>query len=352
MILGVASADRVPPDRSTDGKAYWGGSGWIRVGQYLFFMPHKVVVGYLTWKRTNFIITDSDGVEHVPDVILMQRLMHDGLSTHIKMAQEVGQKIINDVDDWYWGLSTRNAAWKLSHPKHNTKENTNHYRSILAASDLVTVSTPYLMDRLSAFVKSPMVLIENTVDISRFNRKRHEDITPTLGWAGSTAHRSGDLETVASVVRQMYNNGHYKLMHIGHNENNQSFANAVGLPEDAVTTVGLQPAEVYPSSLVMDVGIVPLSNVPFNQAKSDIKGLEYAAAGIPFVAQNLDAYVSLNKRYGIGRVAKHPTDWIKHLKALTSYEARRDEGHKNWEQVQQRDVSIGARHWIDILSTI
>jgi hypothetical protein len=353
MILGIASADRIPSSKSADGKAYWGGSGWIRIGQYLFFMPYKVVVGFPTWKNSCFIITDDDGNDHVPDVLILQRLMHDGLARHIKMARANGQKIINDLDDWYWGLSTRNAAWKLSHPKYNIKENINHYRGILSNSDIVTVSTPYLADRVSSFVKAPIVLIENTVDISRFTKKTHEDVAvPVLGWAGSTAHRSGDLETVASVLKQVQRNGQYSLMHVGHADVHDSFAKTIGVEEESVHKVGLLPADLYPSALTMDVGIVPLSNVPFNQAKSYIKGLEYAAAGIPFVAQNLDSYISLNKTYGIGRVAKHPSDWLKHLKALQNYSVRRDESLQNWERVQQRDVSVGARRWIDILSNI
>ena len=32
------------------------------------------------------------------------------------------------------------------------------------------------------------------------------------------------------------------------------------------------------------VGMVPLALTPFNQAKSYIKGLEFAARGVPFVA--------------------------------------------------------------------
>ena len=34
----------------------------------------------------------------------------------------------------------------------------------------------------------------------------------------------------------------------------------------------------------IDIGIAPLSDVPFHHAKSAIKGLEYPAAGVPFIA--------------------------------------------------------------------
>lgn len=353
MILGIASADRMPPNRSPDGVAHWGGSGWIRLGQYVHHLPYKVVVGSLTWKRTNFTITDDTGAEHIPDVLILQRLMHDGLSTHIKMARSIGQYIINDMDDWYWGLSTKNAAWLLSHPKQNPRENTQHYRSIISHSDLVTVSTPYLMDRLSSFVHAPMLLMENTVDTSRFSVRKHEYTdTPMLGWAGSTAHRSGDIETVASVLHNLYTDNQYSLMHVGHADQHPSFASIVKVPDSGVMKINLLPADKYPSALTMDVGIVPLNNVPFNQAKSDIKGLEYAAAGVPFVAQKIDSYISLNKRFGIGRIAKHPTDWIKHLRTLRDYRVRQEESLANREKVMQRDISVGVAQWVDLLNNI
>jgi hypothetical protein len=38
------------------------------------------------------------------------------------------------------------------------------------------------------------------------------------------------------------------------------------------------------------VGLVPLTRGPFNEAKSYLKGLEYAAAGIPFIATPTEEY--------------------------------------------------------------
>jgi len=101
----------------------------------------------------------------------------------------------------------------------------------------------------------------------------------------------------------------------------------------------------------MDVGIVPLRVTPFNQAKSYIKGLEYAAAGVPFVAQKIDAYDDLYSQ-GIGRIAKRPYEWVKQLKALTDYKLREEESAKNHELVWNNDIKHGAAQWIDILENL
>ena len=353
MIVGIASADRLSPDKAPDGIERWGGAGWVRLGQYLPHLPFRVVVGHLVWKYDHLIIVDENKAEYDPDVIIMQRLMHNGLANHMKLARSYGQFIINDIDDWYWGLSTSNAAWKASHPKVSVKENTNHYRSILAASDLVTVSTPYLAERISSFVQNEMVILENTVDISRFKVKEHTDShTPTIGWAGSTAHRSNDVETVASVLRTMHDHHGCGLMHAGHSPSHVPFADLIGLPRESVLEMPLLPSDLYPSGLIMDIGIVPLNQIPFNRAKSDIKGLEYSAAGLPFVAQSIDAYNSLHKKTGAGRVAKNSQEWLRHLKMLKDPHLRRDEGLSNREAIEPRDIKHGIERWVDLLGSV
>lgn len=353
MIIGIASADRVAPNKVNDESERWGGSGWVRIGQYLPHLPFKVVVGSLVWKYDHLVIIDADQAEHHPDILVLQRLMHAGLADHIKLSRAYGQYIINDLDDWYWGLSTSNHAWKHSHPKNNPKENVNHYRSVLAASDMVTVSTSYLADRITNFVRCPITLLANTVDISRFPIKEHSDSEqPCIGWAGSTGHRSNDIETVASVLRLMHTQHGCPLLHVGDSPNHPRFSDLISLPREEVRTISLLPFDKYPSGLTMDIGIVPLNNVPFNRAKSDIKGLEYSAAGIPFVAQNLDSYEALHRTTGAGRLAKRPKDWLSHLKMLKDPHLRRDEGLHNKEAIQSRDISHGIKRWVDLLGSV
>ena len=83
-----------------------------------------------------------------------------------------------------------------------------------------------------------------------------------------------------------------------------------------------------------DVGLVPLTDIPFNHAKSCIKGLEYASAGIPFVAQDLSEYRMLADS-GVGRVASTPGEWVEHLEDLL------DLGTRKIEAAQGRSITVG-----------
>jgi glycosyltransferase involved in cell wall biosynthesis len=358
MRLGIASGDRVSPKKAHDDKEHWGGAGWARLAQYIpYFEEAGIYVssGTLVWSTDRFVIdiSDGDGVYEEIDVLYLQRLMHDGLATHINLAQKYGQVVINDLDDWYWGLSTNNLAFKSSHPTTSEKENTNHYKSVLNSSSLVTVSTAYLADRISSFVRCPIEIMPNYVKTDRFQQVSHVDSpSPTVGWVGSTLHRSGDLEILKGIISPMVNSGEIKFMHGGAHPYAPTAATALGIEDELVSTIPACDPGEYHHLLQMEIGIAPLNDMPFNHAKSDIKLLEYSSAGIPWIGSGLSAYTALQKEWGIGRVATRPKDWIKHINALRDYETRVSEGYALRELVKQRDIAVGAKNLIELLESV
>lgn len=354
MRIGIASGDRLTVRRSLDGKPHWGGAGWVRLGQFeqpLLAKGFDINLGILTWLDNRFVIDISEGQQVYVDVdiVYLQRLMHKGLAEHIKMARANGQVVINDLDDWYWGLHPSNGAFLSSHPKHSPNENINHYRGVLSASDLVTVSTQYLADRISRFVSCPIEVIPNTVDVARFTTKEHTDSDrPVVGWVGSTGHRSGDLEEMRGILRPMYEDGEILLQHSGHHEGGRHVAEAWSVTPESVITVPACDPEDYPSLLTMDVGIAPLNDTPFNHAKSEIKLLEYSAAGIPWIGSALTSYSALQNDWGAGRTAKKAMHWIKHLRALRDPKVRKEEGEILRDKVWSRDIATGTDRLIEL----
>lgn len=348
--IGIASGDWISPRQSPDGIPKWGGAGWARLGQYIPFLGVPVSVGVLTWQNDHFYIRDANEELIDVDVIFLQRLMHEGLAEHIRNARAYGQIIINDLDDWYWGLDTKNAAFSSSHPKTNPKENRNHYKGVLGASDLVVVSTTYIRDRISAWVRCPIVVMKNTIDVSRFVPLEHEDSpAPRIGWVGSTSHRSGDLEQVRGVIKPLLDSGDFTFQHSGHHDTATPVHQILNLSEGQVLRVPLCEPQMYPSSLTMDIGIAPLRDTPFNHAKSDIKALEYSAAGIPWVASPMTAYKELAAEWGVGRLAKNGQQWVKHLRALKDVDVRAEEGRLLREKAWTRDISSGAHALRELL---
>jgi hypothetical protein len=102
----------------------------------------------------------------------------------------------------------------------------------------------------------------------------------------------------------------------------------------------------------IDIGIVPLTTNQFNEAKSNLKGLEYALSGIPFVASDTQEYRDLHD-IGIGRIAKSNKDWLKHLKQLIDPEVRQAERERNYKlAVENFNIFIVKYKWSEAIELI
>ena len=348
MKISIASADWSNTVKDNKNHPVWGGSGWARYGQYVDKLDHEVRAGILISRWSEFGVKTWDEEQFFDsDILFMQRYMFENIAGILKETKGRGQVVINDVDDWYWGLRPSNSAWEASHPKLNPEENINHYSTIIANSTVLTVSTPHLRERLHSKVNCLIELIPNFIDISKFTPRIHTDSELIVGWCGSTAHRSGDLELLAGVLPAMGRDG-VKFHHSGDLSWRPQFSEITGVP--ATTTPMVAPA-LYPDSFTFDIGLVPLSDTPFNLAKSYIKGLEYAAAGIPFIASNVGEYVRLHDEFGMGRIAKKPGDWKKHVLQLSDPAVRAEEAAKNLEILQQFDIKHGAAILSDLIDT-
>lgn len=354
MKVGFASSDWSGSVYDDNGHPVWGGAGWVRLGQYVNRLDCEVVCGVLGWHSGVFGVRDWDmGFHWDCDVVVMQRVMFEDVPEKMSKAKASGQVLVNDLDDWYWGLSPTNGAFRASHPKHNPQENTNHYRSVMARSTMVTTSTPYLAERLRQWIPCDIEILPNCVDVAHFTpwADSGSDV-PSVGWVGSTGHRSGDLEILKGLLEPMARRGEITLHHSGHVPGAPTFADAIGADPELINTLPMASPQDYPKLLAFDIGLVPLNDVPFNRAKSAIKGLEYSAAGIPFVASKLDAYQELHDQHGLGRLAKKPTQWIRHLQQLRDPEVRKAEAAAALEAVKACDVAFGAQRLNDLLHSL
>ena len=102
----------------------------------------------------------------------------------------------------------------------------------------------------------------------------------------------------------------------------------------------------------LDIGLVPLNDVEFNHAKSYIKGLEYAAAGVPFICSYSPEYQVLADA-GVGRLAKTPEEWTYHLTELLDPQMRKDEAMVNYEIVKEKfSMEVRGAEWNEVMEKI
>jgi len=348
--LGYATSDW---GRDPSGEPIPGGANWVRIQtptRQLMAAGHEVQIGSsiaVNHRTKQFIILDHDEqpMGEPPEIVVLQRWMHRDSAGHIRAAREAGQVIINDVDDWFDGLDPANQAFDHTHPKTNPDSNRDHYRRALAASSLITASTEYLAGRIRR-LGAPVTVVRNAIRTQDYDIEMPTSETTGLvvAWVGGISWRSGDLETIAPWFgRWLRENGCTFLHHGAHPGQTSSAWEMLGLDDDLVEGWRpMVPPHLYGRQLMagFDIGIVPLADVPFNQAKSWIKGLEYATAGIPFVASLTDEYAAL----GAGITAKRPRDWMRAMDRMLDPQVRLDQ-HMNGLLASQRQ-DIGHR-WVD-----
>ena len=305
-----------------------GGAGWVRIHQPALALAqygeHRTVIGHGIGGRADGRLIPLDFHSQPlmldPDLIVVQRWMNAEAPQAITDARRAGQVIIQDVDDWFWGLHPANRAHRTTNKRLNPDHNREHYKAVIERSDAVTCSTGFLAKRIRDRMGARTFILRNCINPSLFTKQPIRNISEGLvvGWTGALQWRSGDLETLRGWFGDWLATNDATFVHHGvfPGEPDDLAASIIGLAPEQVgpSKRGVPPAD-YPDNVAgFDIGIVPLSDHPFNHAKSWIKGLEYAAAGIPFVAFGTSEYEQL----GCGLTATTPDEWVAALDALRS----------------------------------
>lgn len=282
--------------------------------------------------------------------IMLKLIMDRSTPRQIELAQQRGQRIIVDVDDYYEGLTEANDAYERTHPDKNKLQNRGHYQRVIERCDTLTVSTPFLYEHYRQ--SHPDVrMVRNGVNQYMFDNTRRSRNRLTLGWTGATNYRNNDLEQLRDWLPDFLEDHDLRFHHAGHQPDKPSFAEITGVNPKRVSTSPLVDLAHYPDGFQFDIGIVPLNDIPFNHAKSNIKGLEYVAAGIAFVASDTPEYRILHEG-GIGSLARSPEEWAAAVTALLNQQNRKHTVKREYG-ILERDWSIQARakDWQNVFAT-
>jgi glycosyltransferase involved in cell wall biosynthesis len=281
------------------------------------------------------IVLADDKAVHGWDIVFMKLIMRKEVADVIQYVKGK-QKLVVDIDDYFEGLEFSNRAFATTDPKNDSINNREHYFRIIEQADAVITSTPFLYDFYRAKRKN-VFLVRNGIDIQRWTARKDNALwRPTIGWVGATPWRSNDLETLAPFMNDFLRKHNLKFHHAGHTADAEFAENQLKINNNRAETSPMKPISAYPTMFgKIDIGLVPLNDVPFNHAKSYIKGLEYASAGVPFIASALPEYQNLADDF-VGRVACTKNEWINHLEALLDPQLRKDEAIVNREIVEEK----------------
>lgn len=275
------------------------------------------------------------------DVVVLQRPLAQAMCELIPVLQRQGVAVVVEIDDDFHALPPGHGAKAATSVSANPTHNRRWLRKACELADLVTVTTAPLAERYAPHGR--FAVLPNLVPAAYLEVPGHEPRAqaPWLGWTGSVVTHVGDLDVLGGVVPGVLESTGARFSSWG-----------VGYTEEALGVKGrVRPwAELtgpYPRQVAdLDVGMVPLVDNTFNRAKSWLKGLEYAALGVPFVASPLPEYQAIDELLPAALLASTPAEWAASLtRLLTSPQVRQDVAGANREAVAAMTYEQHADRW-------
>jgi len=267
-------------------------------------------------KKTDqvFFVDKNDG-ESVFDLIMganviVMRQQHDEFMRFIKTHPELkGDKklLVVDMDDDIFNISPFNTSykwagleevkyhgewlWKNGKNDFDTKRNkeiAQNYIDMLHNADLITVSTPYLKDRIKKIAENDNVEVLpnaiNFIDWKPWPFIKTDEIR--IGWTGGISHYEDWYSIKDSLLKIFKKYPNLKLVIQG-----AAFAGLIKeIPHEIYDWIDWEGHPYKAASLNIDIAIIPLTDTLFNHSKSSIKWYEFSALGIPSVVSNVLPY--------------------------------------------------------------
>ena len=266
------------------------------------------------------------------DVIVGQCIARNGAGMWESFREDAALVYESD-DDLITPIDERYHPSLVQYNQPELRES--HVRA-LAASDLVTVSTPVLGERLSEYNPN-VVVLPNRVNADLLTLQREQRERVTVGWQGSATHL-GDMRFHRDPIRRFFRQNPDVDLHVMGGD----YRETLGFPQ-ARFTPWQTDMWAYYAAVDFDIGLAPLMPNSFNEAKSPVKALEYAALGIPVVASDVTAYRDFVVDGVTGFLVRRDHEWGQRLRDLASDEAMRAEmGAKAREHASHHTIQ---EHW-------
>lgn len=278
-------------------------------GQYRVVSPFERL-GVAGLAECEYLST-SKGIRAIMPVELM-RLSPDSFMVHAALdpvqqhALKYFKEFVPDVfrlfalDDLVSAVPEKSAAYRGF--KRAFGEATSLLRKSLSYCDRMIVSTEPIKQLAEGMIEDIRV-IPNCLERDRWvglETKRRIGKKPRVGWAGAQQHQ-GDLEIIVEVVKATAHEVDWIFM-------------GMTIPElkpYVKEEYRFVPYAEYPkklASLNLDLAIAPLEINEFNEAKSNLRLLEYGVMGWPIICTDIYPYQQANAP--VKRVPNQARAWI------------------------------------------
>jgi len=219
----------------------------------------------------------------------------------VKMARDKGTRIVHDIDDLIWNLPDDNPNASL------VRRRSPRLRAYLPSIDCVTVATDPIKEYLARWDIESLVLPNCLFpkDWVPWPPQSRVGRRPRVGWAGQAGVHKSDLVLLNTIIEVIGDEVEWVFLgdapeFLGHSH----------VPIQVYPMVAMEDFPRALADLHLDVALAPLAHNEFNEAKSDIRILQYGILGYSVIATDIYPH----RQAPIERVPNDPAAWIRAIR--------------------------------------
>ncbi|OHX12815.1 glycosyl transferase family 2 [Chromobacterium sphagni] len=303
----VAWDPQLPGRKRVLGMPVPGGSGEYRLSQPLSVLQEKGRLDGEIHQPSVGIPSIIELARQAPDTLLLHTGISDYIYDSVSAFREYlpGMRVVFGLDDLVGGTPEKSNLY--DHWKRHYPDAKQRLRRVLKLCDAAVVSTEPLAE-LTAGMVGEVVVAPNRLRKTiwgKLSSQRRAGKKPRVGWIGAGQHR-GDLELLYEVILQTHEEVEWVFMGMCLPQ----FRPFVAEMHHAVPFGEYAPAI---ATLNLDLAVAPLEVNSFNEAKSNLRLLEYGALGWPVVCSDIFPYQT--NAAPVCRVSNQATAWVEAIRA-------------------------------------
>lgn len=256
-----------------------------------------------------------------PDTLLMHNTLHDDYLDAMAKYKKVNKAfLVFGQDDLMNALPAKNPFAKSMY-----RDIKQRIRKSLALADRLVVTTEPLAEALRGMADEIQVLpnyLDGTVWRGLESQRGVSD-RARVGWAGAQQHQ-GDLELLGEVVRATADEVDWVFFGMC-----PDFLRPYVAEYHPAVTFDQYPGRL--AALNLDIAVAPLEHHAFNEAKSNLRVLEYGILGWSVIASDIAPYQDAP----VCRVPNQPRAWINAIRE------RAHDPASTWLEGDR------LRHWVE-----
>jgi len=220
------------------------------------------------------------------------------------------------------------------------------YMAAMLLANLITVPTPIMAESFHAAGYPVKVLPDGWLNKNSLWKKTASPRSSiNIGWVNTCGLKEDIAQIRRIIIRVIHEFPQTQLVIIGDSKAYQLFDN---LPESRKLFLPAVALEDYPFLFSqIDLLLVPLRNIPFNRAQSDIALVEAGAKSIPWVASPIPAFKEWKAG---GLLADSVDEWhtcLRHL--VMDPDFRVSLGQAGAKKASERELNPISHQWISTI---